>query len=104
MISIGGVMHYDTIVKNLAEKLKQPQTEIRRLLQICFKVFIKTLDTDKAVSIPKLGTFQTETKEERKAYSPYYKKFMHLPRKRVITYHASSVIKRELKDKKVENA
>jgi len=100
----GGVMHYETIVKNLAEKLKQPQTEIRRLLQICFNVFNKTLDSDKAVTIPKLGTFKTEIREERKAYNPYHKKSMLLPRKRVITYHASSVIKRELKDKKVENA
>jgi nucleoid DNA-binding protein len=97
-------MHYETLVKNLAEKLKQPQTEIRRILKICFSVLTKTLDSDKAISIPKLGTFQTEIKNERKAYSPYYKKFMRLPRKRIITYHASSVIKRELRDKKVENA
>jgi nucleoid DNA-binding protein len=97
-------MRYEAIVKKLAVKLNQPQTEIRRLLKICFSIFTKTLDTDKAISVPKLGTFKTEIREERKAYNPYHKKSMLLPRKRVISFHASSVIKRELKDKKVENA
>lgn len=97
-------MRYETLVHNLSEKLKQPHTEIRRILNIFYSIFIKTVDSDKSISIPKLGTFKSESRSERKAYSPYYKKFMLVPKKRVITYHPSTVIKNELKDKKVENA
>ena len=96
-------MNYNDFVKNMAKRMDLSQSEIRRLLKHNFDTIEKTLDSGSGFTIPGLGTFGTKTRDEHKAYSPFHEKFMLLPKKRVITYHPSSVMKDELKDRRIDN-
>jgi nucleoid DNA-binding protein len=99
----GVKMNYSDFVKNISKRMDLPQTEIKRLLKQNFDTMEKVLDSGKGFTIPGLGTFGVKVKEEHKAYSPFHEKFMLLPKKRVVTYSPSSVIKEELKDRRVDN-
>lgn len=99
----GGSMTYQELIKNLSHSLDVSQAEIRRLLKDSFDVLVETIDSDKTVTIPDLGTLQIKLKDEHKSYSPFHKKYMLLPKKRIIAFHPGLHMKDQLKDKRIEN-
>ena len=86
-------MNYGDYVKNLAEKMNLPQVETKRLMKQSFETIVDALDAGESFTIPGLGTFGTRVREQHKTYSPFYEKFMLLPKKRIVTYHPSSTFK-----------
>ena len=91
-------MDYNTFVKNLSERVGQTQVETKRLLKNSFELITETIDNDKGISVPGLGTFHVKIRDEHKGYSPYHDQFMLLPKKRIVTFHPSSAIKEQLKN------
>ncbi len=96
-------MNSSEIIKRLSERLGKSQREIRLLLKHSNEVFKKTLDVDFSFTIPKLGTFRTHSRQERKSYNPHYKKIVMLPPKRVVLFYPSSVLKDRVKNLKDSN-
>ena len=88
-------------IKTIAERMNISQTETKQLMQQSFEVIVKSLDSGDKFTIPHLGTFGTKVKDQHRSYNPHYEKFMLLPKKRIITYDASSSIKGEFKDTRV---
>lgn len=90
------------LIKRLALSLGITQVEVKRLLKSSTKIITETLDQDIGISIPKLGTFSTETFHRRKSFSPFHKQFVLLAPKRTIKFNPSVAIKKELKSVKPE--
>ena len=95
-------MNYGDYVKEVAKRMDLSQAETKRLIKESTGAIVDALAGGDSFSIPNLGTFGTKVKDQHKSYNPHYEKFMLLPKKRVITYHASASIKDEFKDKKVK--
>ena len=90
-------MNNNEFIKSLSERTGQPQREIRRLLGHITEIFLKTIDEDFRVTIPRLGTFGTRIRQKRKAYNPRLKKYMMLPPKRIVSFNTSSILKNNVK-------
>ena len=86
-------MNYGDYVKNVAKRMDLSQDETKRLIKTSFETIVGALDAGENFTIPGLGTFGTKIREQHKAYSPYYNKFMLLPKKRIVTYYPSSTMK-----------
>ncbi len=95
-------MRNSEVIEHLSERLGLSQREIRRLLKASTEIFKETLDEDLSFTIPALGTFGTHVRQRRKAYNPHRKRFMMLPQKRVVSFHPSSVLKDNVRHKKVD--
>ena len=94
-------MTYSEVIKILSIRIGTSQPETRRLLNSTTEMIKKLLDEDLGITIPGFGTFGVQTRQKRKSYNPYRKKFMIIPPRRIVTYHPCSAIKNELKEKKV---
>ncbi len=91
------------LIKRLAERLGKTQREIRNLLGHSTEKIKHVLDRDLKLTIPRLGTFETHVRQQRKSYNPHYKKFVILPPKRVVSFHSSSALKRHTIDKRIDH-
>jgi len=91
------------VIKRLSERLVLPERETKRLLKHSTEMLQKILDRDISFTIPGFGTLGTHLQPERKAYSPYHKRFMMLPQKRVVNFHPSSVLKGHVKARRTDN-
>lgn len=96
-------MTYADLIKELSARLNQSQKEVRRLLKHSFEALKKTVDDHHSVTIPDLGTLRVKIRKERKSFNPAHKKFMLLPRKRVITFKPGSAFEDQLKFRRVEH-
>ena len=94
-------MNNSEIVKDLSLRLDETQKEIKRILGVSSEIIRENLDRDKTIAIPGLGTFHAVLRNERRAYNPFMKKMMLLPKKRAVKYHPSSTIKEQFKNKRV---
>ena len=90
-------MNNSEFIKRMSEKTGRSQREIRRLLGHITEIIRKTLDEDLRFTIPGLGTFGTRIRQKRKAYHPLLKKYMILPPKRIISFSASSILRKNVK-------
>ena len=90
-------------IKLLAARLGKTQREIRNLLDHSVEKIKNTLDGDLKLTIPRLGTFETHVRRQRKSYNPHYGKFVILPPKRLISFHSSSALKRHLINIKIDH-
>lgn len=95
-------MKYSEMVKQLSTQLEISQTEVKRLLKISTDEIQSILDSDKGLSIPRLGTLFASMKKERKAYNPYHQCMMLLPKKRVVKYHVALHLKERFRNKRIE--
>ena len=86
-------MTHTEVVHYLAENLQMTQKDVRELLGECIDTFKEYLDDEKDVYIPGLGIFHSAHRDERKGFHPIKKRFMMLPHRRVVTFHASSTLK-----------
>ena len=93
-------MNNSELIKNLAERLQKPQTELKRILETSSRVIKEVLDKDTIITIPGLGTFRTALKKKRKSFNPHHNKFMMLPPKRVLKFRVSGPLKDALKERR----
>jgi len=91
------------LIKSLAERLGKTQREIRNLLNHSTEKIKHVLDSDLKLTIPRLGTFETHVRQQRKSYNPHYEKFVILPPKRVVSFHSSSALKRHTIGKRIDH-
>ena len=93
-------MNYGDYIKEVAERTSLSQVETKRILKASFETVVEALNAGETFTLPNLGTFGTKVKPQHKSYNPAYEKFMLYPKKRVVTYSASSAMKNETnKDK-----
>lgn len=91
-------MNNSDLVSALAESLDMSQAETRRLLDTVVTIFKDNLAKDVSFTVPELGTFDTRTRKQRKAFNPHYRKYMMLPPKRVVDFRPSKGLKEDLKE------
>jgi integration host factor subunit alpha len=96
-------MNSREVIKRSSERLGLSQRETRRLLKSSTETFKKTLDEGFSFTIPKLGTFFTHVRQQRRAYDLYRKKLVMLPPKRVVSFHPSTVLKDSVKRLRFDN-
>jgi len=89
-------MNYGDYVKSVAKRMDLSQTETDRIIRQSFETIVDALDAGEKFTIPGLGTFGTKIREQHRSYSPYYNKFMLLPKKRIVTYYPSSTMKDQM--------
>lgn len=92
-------MNYGEFTKNVAKGMKLSEAETKRLMEGALKTVVTSLDAGESFTVPGLGTFGTKVRDQHRSYSPFYEKFMLLPKKRVVTYYPSSTIKDKLNEK-----
>ena len=90
-------MNTSDLVAALAENWDMSHNETRQLLDVIVQTFNDNLAGGNAFTIPELGTFNTNTREERESYNPHYEQYMKLPPKRVVDFSPSKGLKDDLK-------
>lgn len=90
-------MNTSDLVAVLAESRDMSQAETRRLLDAIVQIFNDNIAGGSTFTVSGLGTFGTNTREERKSYNPHYQQYMNLPPKRVVSFSPSKGIKDDLK-------
>lgn len=94
-------MNTSEVVKTVAQRLEITQKDSKKLLRETVRTFKKLLNKNIGFTIPELGTFGTHKRDRRKAFIPYYRRYMILPPKRVVDFHPSIHLKEEVKDLEV---
>ena len=89
-------MTTDEVVKRLAGTFNKTQKEMHSTLKKVVGVFRTSLAEHKSFTIPSFGTFSIQERKHRKAYNPYYKKMMLIPRKIVAVFRTSKVLDEKL--------
>lgn len=82
------------VIKILAARSGRTQKETREMLRNSILEIRNVLDQGLGISLPRLGTFETRLRGERKSFNPHYKKRVILPPKRVVVFHSSAALKR----------
>lgn len=95
-------MTHTEVIDFLAEHLQQSKSEIRRVLTQTTDVFKQILDQKDFLMIPRLGTFVTKLRDNRKAFHPQRRQFMILPRRRIVHFHAGASLRNHVKNLRVE--
>ena len=90
-------MNTNEVVAALAQSRNMNKTETRRLLDIILQTFNDNLASGHRFTVPGLGTFSTQTRDERRSYNPHYEQYMMLPPKRVVSFIPSKGLKEDIK-------
>ena len=85
------------MIELLSARLEIPKAEVRRLLHSSAEMMKGVLDSDMGISLPGLGTFHTTVTPKRRGFNPRIHKFLLLPPKRKVKFHASSTLKDQFK-------
>tara|TARA_R110002124_G_scaffold246052_2_gene411148 strand:+ start:9743 stop:10027 length:285 start_codon:yes stop_codon:yes gene_type:complete len=80
-------------VKVLSEQLDLTQTQTEELYNALVSRLTGYLSKEGGFSIPEFGSFNSEVREEYRSYNPHYKQMMLLPKKKVVRFSQSSVLK-----------
>ena len=91
-------MNHSEVVDFLAGYLERPKTVVRDRLSRTFDVFTKLLDEKQDIVVPRLGIFETKVRQERKGFHPQVKKYMILPKKRVVTFHTGTSLRHHVNE------
>ncbi|HYW35275.1 MAG TPA: HU family DNA-binding protein [Balneolaceae bacterium] len=90
-------MNTNEIVSHLAANNNMSKAEARRMLDAFVDTLTTSLGNEQGFSLPEIGTFDVNTREERQSYNPYQKKYMILPPKRVVRFHPNQDLKEAVK-------
>lgn len=90
-------MTYRELIKKLAKTRDIPEKQANKMAEGVFTALSNELGKGVGVSIPKLGTFTTKTREARRMYSPHHKKMISVPPRRVVNFTPAASIKENLK-------
>ncbi len=91
-------MNNAEIVVSVAKRLHITQKEAAHLVKSTTITIREKLRNNIGFTIPGLGTFSTHVREKRKVYIPHHSKHMFLPPKQVVSFHAATKLKDEIKD------
>lgn len=96
-------MNTKELTKTVAERVDMTQKETYSLLKRTVKIFNDNLGKGIGFLIPQLGTFTTHIRDRRKSYLPALDKYAILPKKRVVHFQPSVVLKEDVKELEVED-
>ncbi len=88
------------IIETLAEKLKKPKTEIKKVLEGCFDLMIKELGKGKSVQIVGLGNFKVKKRASRVGRNPRTGEKLVLPATKTPHFTAGKALKDAVKKKR----
>lgn len=91
-------MNHSEVVDFLSGYLDRPKTVVRERLAKISEVFTELLDRERDIVVPRLGSFETRMRHERKGFDPGKKKYMILPRKRVVTFHTGASLRHHVNE------
>lgn len=91
-------MNNAEIVASIAKRLQITQKEAAHLIKSTTRTIREKLRNNIAFTIPGLGTFSSHVREKRKVYIPHHSRHMFLPPKQVVSFHAATKLKDEVKD------
>lgn len=86
------------VLKQLAEELELTQTETEELYDSFVEGLTMLLSKGKGFTLPGLGSFKSEIREEHKSYNPHYEQMMLIPKKRVVHYSQSSTLRDQINE------
>ncbi len=86
------------VLKQLAEELDLTQTETEDLYDSFVEGLTMLLSKGKGFTLPGLGSFKSEVREEHKSYNPHYEQMMLIPKKRVVHYSQSSTLRDQINE------
>jgi DNA-binding protein HU-beta len=86
------------VLKNLAEELDLTQSETEELYDSFIDRLTMFLANGKGFTLPGLGSFKPEIREEHKSYNPHYKQMMRIPTKQVAHYTQSSTLRDQINE------
>jgi DNA-binding protein HU-beta len=92
-------MDYHSLIKKLATDVELTQKETREMLALTYRRLLKHLDEKESISLPGIGTFRAKTRRERKSFSPFHKRFMLLPKKRIVSFSAGKALQENVNPK-----
>lgn len=84
------------VLKKLAEELELTQVETEKLYDSFVEELTTLLKNRKGFTLPGLGSFYSEVREEHNSYNPHYKQMMRIPSKRVVHYNQSSTLREDV--------
>jgi nucleoid DNA-binding protein len=94
-------LNTNELVKQLAERLDKPQTQVRDVLVGTTEICRQVLGMGNSFSFPRFGTFNVSHRKEREAQNPRTGQRLMLPPKDVVSFQSSNVLKENIKDIKV---
>ena len=94
-------MTHSEVIEYLAEHLEQSKSEVQRLLKSTTEVIKQALDRGYVIRLPRLGTFDTKNRRNRRGYHPQRGQYMILPPKRVVTFHSSTSLREHVKNRRL---
>lgn len=86
------------VLKSLAEELDLTQTETEELYDSFVDELTLLLANGKGFTLPGLGSFKAEIRDEHKSYNPHYKQMMRIPKKQVVHYTQSSTLRDQINE------
>ena len=96
-------MNYREFISHLSERTGYSKSETKSLLKSTLRALEEQLAEGTSVSIPNLGTFDIQEKEQRKIYNPHYDSYMLVPPKRTVQFTPASGLKDEVKFLEIDN-
>lgn len=95
-------MKKSEVLKKLAEDLELTQAETEKLYDSFVDGLTVLLSKSKGFTLPGLGSFHSEVRQEHKSYNPHYEQMMRIPAKRVVHFSQSSTLREEINEGKNE--
>ena len=94
-------MTHIEVIDYLSEHLETSKAEMRRLMEQSTSVITQILDREYAITLPRLGTFNTKKRQKRRGFHPRRKQFMMLPQRRVVSFRAGTSLRNHVKNMRV---
>ena len=91
------------LVDALADRMEWSKAETRRVLGTVVKTMTSLLKKGYSFTIPDLGTFEPQVRDEQRTYNPHYKQYMLVPPKRQVDYRPSQSLKEAMKNVEVDH-
>ncbi|HBX65570.1 MAG: hypothetical protein CL670_12790 [Balneola sp.] len=86
------------VLKSLAEELDLTQAEAEELYDSFVDSLTLLLANGKGFTLPGLGSFKPEIREEHKSYNPHYEQMMRIPKKQVVHYTQSTTLRDQINE------
>lgn len=84
------------VIRQLAEDLGLTQAKTEELYNGLVSGMTTLLANDRGFTLPGLGSFHADLREEHVSYNPHYRQKMKIPPKKIVHFNPSSTLKDEL--------
>lgn len=82
----------------MADDLELTLAETEKLYDSFVDGLTVLLSKNKGFTLPGLGSFHSEIREEHTSYNPHYEQKMRIPDKRVVHFNQSSTLRQEINE------